>query len=704
MKKLMTVLLTVMMAFSVLTVNVLAEPTETTVEQVAAEPTEEKTEIIDEVVEEIKEEVEVPTEAPAETSAETEEPTEEIKEEVSEVEKVAKAAAKPGLQRPDFKKVMVSVVFNPTGLEYGDEIKFSIIRDDNKQELNSKYYDFHFEREKGPRGESVDANKPQEVGSWKLVIELKGGKKDALDAKPQVEDFVFKDGSKKFESKVFEIRKKSIPVPEAKNIPFTYNGEEQYYKNAMDEKTLDMILKSYPVVQTGTWSAKDARSYTAILKITDTKHYVWKAEERKLYAEEKPIDDSEHLYHWSIEKKEITLEDIQALTRTYNGNTQKPFDTLPEGTAYGYSFENEAVNARDRAYNAVLYINVPKNYEWGKDVIESKQYEHRFGGYVNVPWTINKASVTVQANATRTYGYDDKIVEFAVTGDGAETIKKTGDFDYFVNHGWIDSATPDYFNNLRRDAGSYVGKVNTLINKKVFDNYQIMGIAGDLTIKPAPLSFTLEYGETTYNGGEQKPAIIWNGFVGKEAKEGYAPTELDYVAVYSDIDVVKANFSGDILFTKDVGKKYVYVGLLNSIVNNLANNYELVGQEEIKILGYTVSKFAQQSFEVTPAPLTIKINDAKMYKKKAYPEFTATVEGLVGNEGIQFDYVVEGDTTVKGECKINVDNIQIVEPGYLWDDIVDPYNYDVTINKGTLTVKSHHKVDDTVKIVATGIE
>lgn len=674
MKKLMTVLLTVMMAFSVLTVNVLAD-TETPV----AEMSEEKTEIIKTEEEQDQTLTEINPEVKEENTPETEEIIDEVKDETTPTNEIGAEVEKEELEIVEFgeaneenKKLQKVEVRYETSYEVFDEVKITVGRVGKTKNIDPKYYDIKYRP--NFELESEDANATYlPVGSWTATVTLnREGKKH----------YYFDEDHKPFEDEIhFEVTKKQVDVPEVLDGLHTYNGNEQSL--SVEDYDTDIIEAN------GIWSATNAGTYFAFLKLKYPRFYEWKEEEITLTDSEDTArpDPSVKVYRWVIEKAHVELNKL-VQERYYTGKELEPFAELPAGVTYAKrlpawgDYDNHAKNAG--YYVALMNVDT-------KNVICDDVRPNMFG--YPVRWQIKKAQITVQFNITRTYGNLEEESTYNVTSPIG-----TVPFDVYQ---FVDEHKDTIFAvgprfSIRMPAGVYEDRVKTVVLRHEYRNYIVNGATGDYTIKPATLGYTID--NLTYNGHRQTPKIQFTGL---------APWDhigmFDYVAIFTDAPSKIEDYAAEIAdyrsganinlnFTsKDVGTKNVIIGLFGDI----AHNYELDNQTVIPTIISSPIKFANATYQITPAELTIEVDNAKMYKKKALPNFNATVKGLVGREDIQYDFAVKGNTAVKGECAITVENIKIVEPG---NRIVNPDNYNITIKDGTLTVK------DEVRIVSTGIE
>lgn len=85
-------------------------------------------------------------------------------------------------------------------------------------------------------------------------------------------------------------------------------------------------------------------------------------------------------------------------------------------------------------------------------------------------------------------------------------------------------------------------------------------------------------------------------------------------------------------------------------------------------------------FEIAPAKLTVKVDDAERFEGEANPAFTSTLESAVDTSGVKVEYSCDADeNSPAGEYQIDA-------------TVTDP-NFDVEVVPGTLTVKKQEPVD-----------
>ena len=95
--------------------------------------------------------------------------------------------------------------------------------------------------------------------------------------------------------------------------------------------------------------------------------------------------------------------------------------------------------------------------------------------------------------------------------------------------------------------------------------------------------------------------------------------------------------------------------------------------------GYTGATACE--FEIAPAKLTVKVDDAERFEGEANPAFTSSLESAVDTSGVKVEYICDADeSSPAGEYQIDA-------------TVTDP-NFDVEVEPGTLTVKKKQEPVD----------
>lgn len=91
-------------------------------------------------------------------------------------------------------------------------------------------------------------------------------------------------------------------------------------------------------------------------------------------------------------------------------------------------------------------------------------------------------------------------------------------------------------------------------------------------------------------------------------------------------------------------------------------------------------------FEITPAKLTVKVDDAERFEGETNPEFTSSLESAVDTSGVKVEYSCDADeSSPAGQYQIDA-------------TVTDP-NFDVEVVPGTLTVKKKQEPVDPDPVV-----
>ena len=180
------------------------------------------------------------------------------------------------------------------------------------------------------------------------------------------------------------IIKASVNKPTVATTAFTYNGSTQGVN----------IPSNAAYTVTGTTSATDAGSYTAIVALKDKVNYQWS-----------DGTTGDATFSWSISAIGVEKPTIATTSFTYNGNPQGV--SIPENTAYTISGVASATNAGN--YTATVALKDKANYQWNDGSTTD----------VSVNWSISKASYdmgTAKWNYTTPIPFDGTQKTVAVTG------------------------------------------------------------------------------------------------------------------------------------------------------------------------------------------------------------------------------------------------------------------------------------------------
>lgn len=218
----------------------------------------------------------------------------------------------------------------------------------------------------------------------------------------------------------------------------------------------------------------------------------------------------------------------------------------------------------------------------------------------------------------------------AQTGHSISTVTGTGltiDSESFVVEGLKNGdvlLVEHYVVPSGTQVGTYTGKVDnvkftiTRSGEDVTGEYVVSMAPGTLTIAAVPIYIEVSGNVLTseYDGTEQ--ACRGYSYVVKDANGNVV--ESDSILVSVDPNYQQA-------FRKDVGVTYMH---LDSHVNVYAPDGFVVQGVSVVRRGYV---------EITPREVTVTVDDAAKLPGVEDPDYTATVEGLIGGDTV--DYAIE---------------------------------------------------------------
>lgn len=304
---------------------------------------------------------------------------------------------------------------------------------------------------------------------------------------------------------------------------------------------------------------------------------------------------------------------------TYNGLNPKTGWT---NNINGYSMQ---VNDFIMQKNAGKYsVDVKVDYY--------KEGKLAFTAFVPYEYTISKATLIVKANnASRVYGDDNPSFTLVYSG--------------FVNEENESEITAFPVISTTATKDSRVGEYPITISGGSAANYEFVYESGVLTVTKAPLSAKVN--DTTRLYGSQNPAftIDYYGLKnGETAPEWTTPP----------------TFQTDATQISGVGNYVV------SATNGVPINYDLA-----EITAGTMS--------ITPAPLTIKANDASRQYYSEEPAFSYYCNGFVnGDDESVLSSVPVLSTTATLTSNVGTYDIKVGE--------VYSSNYEISFVNGTLTI------------------
>ena len=258
--------------------------------------------------------------------------------------------------------------------------------------------------------------------------------------------------------------------------------------------------------------------------------------------------------------------------------------------------------------------------------------DETFTANVVYRYTIKYPKITAKVeNASREYGEDNP--QFKVTYSGFSN----GDDESVITAQPIASTTA----NRRSNVGEYP----ITLSGGTATNYEIVYESGILTVTKAPLSAKVN--DTTKLYGSQNPAftIEYYGLKNGETMPRWTtgPT-----------------FQTEVTRTSGVGQYVV------NAVNGVPVNYELSG-------------IASGTLSVTPAPLTIKADNAERQYYSENPDFSYICSGFVnGDDESVLTATPMLSTTANLSSNVGTYEIEVSE--------ASASNYSISYENGTLTI------------------
>ena len=179
------------------------------------------------------------------------------------------------------------------------------------------------------------------------------------------------------------------------------------------------------------------------------------------------------------------------------------------------------------------------------------------------------------------------------------------------------------------------------------DNYDITFVDGKLTVAKAPLSVTAENKQTTYGAEAPTFTVTYEGFFGEDYTD-----ELD----------------GELTFACEYA------------AGSNAGEYDIT-PSGLTAVNYDIT-FVAGKLTVTKVTLNVTADDKQTTYGSEAPEFTATIEGVTGNDNVEemADELIYGCTYEVGS---NIGEYTIITSGIPEDYEI---NYDINYFSGTLTV------------------
>ena len=406
------------------------------------------------------------------------------------------------------------------------------------------------------------------------------------------------------------------------NTALTYNGEAQ-----TPTATADELIDGDICTVTVTGGQTNAGTYTATATALSNANYRLPATATAAFT---------------IAKKEVTLSWANTAL-TYNGEAQTPTATaggLIDGDTCTVTVTGGKTNAGTYTATATALSNA--NYQ--------------LPATATAAFTIAKAEVPVNAGMYfKPYGDPDPEFTYTVgSGESSSSVvlddpDAGGDTS---GSGSDDVPLPtkdDFIGALTRETGEDVGiyeiKQGTLALKDSWaNNYEIKFTAGSLEIYPKEITDpTVTVSDNNGNGWTYTGSAIEPPVTVKDGNTAIPDTE--YEVSYSD---------------------NINAGTASVTVTFHNGNYSFV-DEDFNPLENVVKEFV-----IAQKPVTVTADDKSKAYGDADPELTATVEGAVAGDTVNYTLSrAEGEDA--GEYAITV------TPG-------DNPNYDVTTNSGVLTI------------------
>ena len=451
----------------------------------------------------------------------------------------------------------------------------------------------------------------------------------------------------------------------------------------------ESVLSALPTLSTTATKSSDVGEYPITVSGGSAKNYTLVYKPGNLTINKAPltarVDDAKRQYGTRN----------PAFTVSYNG--LKNGETVPKWSTT-LKFETSASALSEVGTYTISATGVPVNYNLSK--IESGTL------------TITPAPLTIKANdATRKYFEDEPSFTYSCTG--------------FVNGDDVGMLTKKPSLTTDATIASNVGKYKITPSGAEAKNYTMSYEQGELTIMKRPLTAT-SHCSRLY--GEENPLlpIEYIGFVNAETENvittkpiatttakktspvgeypitvsGGEATNYDFVYEQGVLNVTKASLSAKV---KDATKVYgtqnpsfsiEYYGLKNGetapawvtspTFQTDASQSSGVGQYVVRAVNgvpvnYDLGDIATGTLSVTPAPLTIKANNAVRQYYSDDPTFSYTCSGFVNGEDESVLAVKPSlSTTAVRTSNVGTYEIRIGE--------ASSPNYSISNVNGTLTI------------------
>ena len=297
---------------------------------------------------------------------------------------------------------------------------------------------------------------------------------------------------------------------------------------------------------------------------------------------------------------------------TISGTTEHT--VLIYSTDAGITWETEAPTAKNVEDSRTVYVRAYIASDTSKYITKR----------ANLKVSKRAAKITVNA-ASKTQGEDDPKFTATVTG-----IVAGESFSYHIE---------------RTDDSETVGThtIKAVLDEE-YPNYQITLKSGYLTIKASASTNSIKNIRVT-------------GY------SGYYDGAAHTVDINLDsADGVTIEYSTDGGASWSTEKPYI---------TNVADSTTV----QVRASNGQTTKTVSTAISIKRAKATIIVDDVTVGLREAYPEFTATVDGIV--DGTVFDYTIEADEVAKAGTYRNAIKLTLNN---------EYPNYQITIKNGTLTV------------------
>ena len=254
-------------------------------------------------------------------------------------------------------------------------------------------------------------------------------------------------------------------------------------------------------------------------------------------------------------------------------------------------------------------------------------------------------------------------------------------WDTLVFNGDLLSAASAHSTYLATIAGAAGGKAPyeyTWDETKLPDGLKLSRTSGGLTLSGTPFKTGVSAFDITCTDarGETVTARFALVVLAKRVKLAFADGDFTYSGAPQAPEVTGAPkvCKGDL--------KIKYYGTGSTQYSSTkaptdAGTYRAVAT--LRAHGYAGA--AACEFEITPAKLTVKVDDAERFEGEANPAFTSSLESAIDTSGVKVEYICDADeSSPAGEYQIDA-------------TVTDP-NFDVEVEPGTLTVKKKQEPVD----------